>query len=90
MLKDKECEEFLKIIGTDIDKLLVCKIASDSRFRSPQNIFEIAQNLQINSAIIENFADGFEKIEQEFSSQQSLILICGSLYFASEFLLENQ
>ncbi len=90
MLKDKNCEEFLKIISTKIDKLLICKIASDSRFRSAQNILEIAQNLQINSTIIENFADGFEKIEQEFSSQQSLILICGSLYFASEFLLENQ
>jgi len=90
MLKDKNCEEFLKIIGTKIDKLLICKIASDSRFRSPQNILEIAQNLQINSKIIENFADGFEKIQQEFSSQPTLILICGSLYFAAEFLMENQ
>jgi folylpolyglutamate synthase/dihydropteroate synthase len=90
MLKDKNCEDFLKIIGNKIDKLLICKIASDSRFRSPQNIFEIAQNLQINSTIIENFADGLEKIQQEFSSLQSLILICGSLYFASEFLIKNQ
>ncbi len=90
MLKDKNCEEFLKIIGNKIDKLLICKIASDARFRSPQNILEIAQNLQINSAIIENFADGFEKIQQEFSSQQALILICGSLYFSAEFLIENQ
>jgi dihydrofolate synthase/folylpolyglutamate synthase len=89
MLKDKNCEEFLKIIGNKIDKLLICKIASDSRFRKPQNILEIAQNLQINSMIIENFADGFEKIQQEFSSQPSLILICGSLYFASEFLVQN-
>ena len=38
MLKDKNCEEFLKIIGTNIDKLLICKIASDARFRAPQNI----------------------------------------------------
>jgi dihydrofolate synthase/folylpolyglutamate synthase len=90
MLKDKNCEEFLKIIGTKIDKLLIFKIASDTRFRSPQNILEIAQNLQINSKIIENFYDAFEKIQQEFSSQESLILICGSLYFASEFLIENQ
>lgn len=90
MLKDKNCEEFLKIIGNKIDKLLICQIAHDSRFRTPQNILEIAQNLQINSEIIESFADGFEKIEQEFSSQQGLILICGSLYFAAEFLIENQ
>lgn len=90
MLKDKNCEEFLKIIGTKIDKLLICKIASDSRFRSPQNILKIAQNLQINSTIIENFDDGFEKITKEFSSQPTLILICGSLYFASEFLIKNQ
>ena len=89
MLKDKNCEEFLKITGNKIDKLLICKIASDARFRSPQNILEIAQNLQINSTIIENFADGFEKIQQEFSSQQALILICGSLYFAGEFLVQN-
>jgi dihydrofolate synthase/folylpolyglutamate synthase len=90
MLKDKNCEEFLKIIGTNIDKLLICQIASDTRFRTPQNILEIAQNLQINSTIIENFADGFEKIQQEFSSKPTLILICGSLYFAGEFLIENQ
>ena len=90
MLKDKNCEEFLKIIGAKIDKLLIFKITSDTRFRSPQNILEIAQNLQINSKIIENFYDAFEKIKQEFSSQQTMILICGSLYFASEFLIENQ
>lgn len=90
MLKDKNCEEFLKIIGAKIDKLLIFKIASDSRFRSPQNILEITQNLKINSLIIENFDDAFEKIRQEFSSQPTLILICGSLYFASEFLIENQ
>ena len=90
MLKDKNCEEFLKIIGTKIDKLLIFKIASDSRFRSPQNILEITQNLQINSEIIENFDDAFEKIRQEFSAQPTLILICGSLYFDSEFLMENQ
>ena len=90
MLKDKECEEFLKIIGANIDKLLICKIASDSRFRTAQNILEIAQNLKINSTIIENFSDGFKKIEEEFSSQESIILICGSLYFASEFLVQNQ
>ena len=89
MLKDKKCEEFLKIIGTNIDKLLICQIASDSRFRTPQNILEITKNLQINSIIIENFADGFEKIQQEFSSQPTLILICGSLYFAGEFLVQN-
>jgi folylpolyglutamate synthase/dihydropteroate synthase len=46
--------------------------------------------LQINSEIIENFDDAFEKIRQEFSAQPTLILICGSLYFASEFLMENQ
>ena len=90
ILKDKNCEEFLKIIGAKIDKLLICKIASDSRFRSPQNILEITQNLQINSSIVENFDDAFEKIRQEFSTQSTLILICGSLYFASEFLIENQ
>ena len=90
MLKDKNCEEFLKIIGDKIDKLLIYKIASDSRFRSPHNILEIAENLQINSSIIENFPDGFEKIKEEFSSQEGIILICGSLYFASEFLIENQ
>ena len=90
MLKDKNCEEFLKIIRNNIDKLLICQIASDSRFRSPQNISKIAKNLQINSSIIDNFADGFEKIQQEFSSKPTIILICGSLYFASEFLIENQ
>ena len=90
MLKDKNCEEFLKIIGAKINKLLICKIASDSRFRSPQNILKIAQDFQINSTIIESFVDGFEKIKREFSAEQTLILICGSLYFASNFLIEHQ
>jgi folylpolyglutamate synthase/dihydropteroate synthase len=80
----------LKIISSKIDKLLICQIATDNRFRSPQNILEIAQNLEINSKIIENFADGFEKIQQEFSLQPTLILICGSLYFAAEFLIANE
>ncbi len=90
MLNDKNCEEFLKIIGSKINLLLIPEIAKDSRFRKAKDILKIAKDLKINAQTTENFTETFSAIEVNFKNQKTVILICGSLYFASEFLIANQ
>ena len=90
MLNDKNCEEFLKIIGSKINLLLIPEVAKDSRFRKAKNILKIAKDLKINAQTTENFTKTFSAIEVNFKTQKTVILICGSLYFASEFLIANQ
>ncbi|MBM3589989.1 MAG: bifunctional folylpolyglutamate synthase/dihydrofolate synthase [Alphaproteobacteria bacterium] len=90
MLNDKNCEEFLRIISSKINLLLIPEIAKDPRFRKAKDILKIAKDLKISAKTIENFTEAFNEIEINFNNQKTVILICGSLYFASEFLIANQ
>lgn len=83
MLKDKNCDQFLKIISSKIDHLIALEIPDEPKSRSAEEILEIAQNHQIKSSTAKNFDDAFIKIRCE---EPHLILICGSLYLAGKFL----
>jgi dihydrofolate synthase/folylpolyglutamate synthase len=83
MLKDKDCEGFLKEIAGEIDQLFAVKIADEPKSRTPEEIRKIAEETGINSQIAENFTDAFTKLRTE---KNSLIIICGSLYLAGSFL----
>jgi dihydrofolate synthase/folylpolyglutamate synthase len=87
MLKDKDCEGFLKIIAGKIDKLIAMEIPREPKSRSASEIRDIAEKLLIkNVEEVVGFDDAFDKITGE---KDALILICGSLYLAGVFLEEN-
>jgi dihydrofolate synthase/folylpolyglutamate synthase len=83
MLKDKNCDQFLKIISRKIDHLIALEIPDEPKSRSVEEILKIAHNHQIRSSAAENFDDALMKIKCE---EPHLILICGSLYLAGKFL----
>jgi len=87
MLKDKNCAAFLNKIKNEIDVLIALTIPDESKSYDKNEILKIAQNLGINSIVANNFEDAFGKIN---SLQQSLIMVCGSLYLAGKFLEENK
>jgi dihydrofolate synthase/folylpolyglutamate synthase len=91
MLKDKNCEGFLKKIKGEIDHLIILPIASESRAYDKNEILKIAKNLKIkNIKTNEDFFSAFQFIRYNIScDEQALVLITGSLYFAGEFLKEN-
>lgn len=91
MLCDKNCEDFLRIISQSnkIHKLFSFDLANNSKFRGAQDIFAICAKQKINCEIAFNFNDCFDKILSQYYGNKALILICGSLYFAGEFLKEN-
>ena len=85
----------LKVFWLDIetyspDEFPHPEIAKDPRFRKAKDILKIAKDLKISAQTIENFTEAFNEIEINFNNQKTVILICGSLYFASEFLIANQ
>lgn len=87
MLKDKDCEGFLKIIAGKIDKLIAMEIPREPKSRSAGEIKDIATKLLIRNAKgVKGFDDAFDEISGE---KDALILICGSLYLAGVFLEEN-
>jgi len=87
MLKDKDCEGFLKIIADKVDRLIALEIPGESRSRSAEEIKNIAEKLLIkNVEVAKNFDDAFAKIADE---KNSLVLVCGSLYLAGKFLEGN-
>ncbi len=90
MLQDKNCAAFLNEIKDEIDALIAIEIANEPKSRRKNEILEIAQNLKINSQIADDFADAFAKINAEKNDQKSIIIICGSLYLAGNFLEENE
>ena len=89
MLQDKDCEGFLKNISTKTNQLITITIADEPKSRKAEDINKIANKLNIKSNIAKNFDDAFEKVLLE-KKEDSIILICGSLYLAGKFLEENQ
>lgn len=87
MLKDKDCAGFLKTISTEIDEMIAVEIPDEPKSRKASEIDEIAKSFGINSKTARDFADAFKKIKCD---ESALILICGSLYLAGNFLEQLQ
>ncbi len=86
MLKDKNCSGFFKKIAIEIDQLIALQIPNEPKSRNADEIKKIAIKNKIKAIEAENFTDAFLKIK---SDKPILVLICGSLYLAGEFLREN-
>lgn len=89
MLKDKNCEGFLKKIGKEIDQLITLTIPDEPKSRTALEINKIAKKTGIKSVAAQNFDEAFAMIKKE-KEQPTLIIICGSLYLAGSFLEENK
>ena len=90
MLKDKNCEGFLRKIAPQIDQLIALEIPNESRSRSAANIKKIAKKIGIKSTTAENFEEAVGKISAKIKTGEDvLVLTCGSLYLAGEFLEKN-
>ena len=86
MLEDKNCRDFLNEIKDEIDQLIAIEIENEVKSRDKEEIEKIARSLNIKSQIAQNIEQGLEQVNDE---KDSLILICGSLYLAGEFLEKN-
>ncbi len=97
MLKDKDCEGFLRKIRSEIDFLITLPIENEPKSRSGEEIVKIAQSLSINSIAVGDFDEAFDfvaKLDEGAKSGSSLdknklVLVCGSLYLAGNFLEKN-
>jgi len=89
MLKDKNCQGFLNEIKDEIDFLISLKISEEPKSRNTNEIAEISTNLKIKNYQAKNLDEAFKKINSLNIEDESLILVCGSLYLAGEFLTKN-
>lgn len=85
MLKDKNCQKFLEIIADEIDQLIAIPIENEKNSRNPGEIVEIAKKIGINACKSNNLEEAFAKI----TKKDPLILVCGSLYLAGNFIAQN-
>lgn len=83
MLKDKDCEGFLRKIANEVDELIALEISDEPKSRKAEEINQIAKKIGIKSQTATSFSDAFKKIKR---NEPSLTLICGSLYLAGSFL----
>jgi len=86
MLKDKDCYNFLKNIAGLVEQIFIIKINNQSRAMDPKDIFDITKKLNVKSQLIDNFKQAFFHLK---NNDDSIILVCGSLYLAGEFLMLN-
>lgn len=87
MLKDKDCEGFLNIISPEIDQLIITKIPNEPNSLNTNEIQKIADNNNIENVTKDNLEEIFNYISSQTDDKENtLILICGSLYFAGHFL----
>lgn len=90
MLKDKNCADFLKKISAKVDELFAMEIPNEAKSYKAEEIKEIAENIGIKVENSEGFEEAFAKIiKNKKDSEDSLTLVCGSLYLAGNFLEIN-
>jgi dihydrofolate synthase/folylpolyglutamate synthase len=87
MLKDKNCEDFLKKISKEVDQLIALAIPNETKSRTADEINKIAKKIGINSVAAKNFDEAFRMIEG--CDEEAVVLVCGSLYLAGNFLEAN-
>ncbi len=91
MLKDKDCQNFLKKISDQVDHLFALEIPNEPKSLKTKEIKEICEKVGIKAQESANFDEAFVNIlKKNKDSKESLILICGSLYLAGSFLAENK
>ncbi len=88
MLEDKDCTGFLRKISAEIDELIVLKIPNEAKSLKVKTIKKIAEKLVIKTQIANQFKDAFSKVN--LSDENVVIIVCGSLYLAGEFLAQNE
>lgn len=71
MLKDKDCEGFLRKIKDKIDLLIAIKIPDEPKARQAEEILEIAKKLRINAIVAKNFDDAFSILSFPRSRESS-------------------
>ncbi len=93
MLQDKDCRGFLQKIQPYVDHLLTLPIKDEPKSRSAAEISGIAKEIGFKAVTeTQNLSQAFEiltKIRGNKNAEDSLILVCGSLYLAGSFLAEN-
>ncbi len=91
MLKDKNCFGFLKKIASEIDYLVSVAIRDEPKSRKAEEILSIAKKIGIKATTAKNFDDAFRQIlSKKNANEENIILLCGSLYLAGDFLQQNQ
>lgn len=84
MLKDKNCEGFLKKISKEIDQLIALTIPDETKSRAADEINKITKKIGINSVAAKDFDEAFQMIGG--CEEEAVALVCGSLYLAGNFL----
>ncbi len=93
MLQDKDSEGFFANIANLIDELIILEIENEPKSRNRQDLIKIASKNKIKNTVADNLDEAFNlaklMIKNQHESQDFLLIITGSLYFAGQFLQKN-
>jgi dihydrofolate synthase/folylpolyglutamate synthase len=89
MLKDKDSVNFIKAIANSFDLIICSEIQDEVSSLSCQDLKNITQKYHSNVCVINNISTAFNYINNNFSKQDNLIILSGSLYLIGEFLEYN-
>lgn len=85
MLKDKDCKHSLSFLSGKIDKLIATTVVDNPRRQTAEELAQTASEFFDNIVTEQNACKAVElAIEISEKTENSAILVCGSLYMASE------
>ncbi|WP_339046323.1 folylpolyglutamate synthase/dihydrofolate synthase family protein [Candidatus Mesenet endosymbiont of Agriotes lineatus] len=88
--KDKDIEEFLKHIKIHTRLLCTVCVKSEPRSQNAKFVEEKAVAAGINAIACDSLSNAISKILNEAAcSEAETIIVCGSLFLAADFMLEN-
>lgn len=91
MTKDKDIEGFLKYIKPHVKLLCTVCVKSEPRSQNAKVIEEKALAVGINAIACNSLSSAISEILNEAAySEIKNIIVCGSLFLAADFMLENK
>lgn len=90
MLKDKDADGFISEIAESVNNFVATRISDEQSSLDAEELSKIANKYKISEiSSTKNLNSALKIISDDIKFDKNLILICGSLYLAGEFLSLN-
>lgn len=84
MMKDKNCEVVMQMLASRCQGVVTVEVKNNDRAATRHELCELAKNYCEDCSIADDYLSALEFAKQKSTEANASILICGSLYLASD------
>ncbi len=84
MMRDKNCEVVIQMLASGCQSVITVEVKNNDRAATKEELCKLAKKYCKDCSVADNYSSALELAKQKSAQANSAILICGSLYLASD------